>query len=140
MVEVEVTVETEINPTESEDKVRLAVSHVLGNAEITVKPVGKILVLIAHAKGHDALIKLRNIMRSDRIRDAARRLLYKATCGNTISFCLNKQVAYAGHVSFCEETAESPLGPIRFTIETDNSQQLIEWLAEKTGREGRRVG
>ena len=140
MVEVEVTLETEINPTESEDKVRLAVSHVLGNAEVTVKTVGKISVLTAHAKGQDALIKLRNVIRSDRIRDAARRLLHKAARGTTISFFLNKQVAYAGHVSFCEETAESPLGPIRFTIETDNSQQLIEWLAEKTGREGKRVG
>lgn len=140
MVEVEVTVETEINPTESEDKVRRAVDNVLGKAEVTVKPAGKIAVLTAHAKGQESLIKLRNVMRNDRIRDAARRLLYKATRGNTISFCLNKQVAYAGHVSFCEETAESPLGPIRFTIETDDSPQLIEWLAEKTSREGKRVG
>ncbi len=140
MVEVEITVETEINPTESEDKVRLAVSHVLGNAEIIVKSAGKISLLTAHAKEQDALIKLRNVMRSDRIRDAARRSLHKATRSNTISFCLNKQVAFAGHVSFCEETAESPLGPIRFTIKTDNSQQLIEWLAEKTSREGKKVG
>jgi predicted RNA binding protein with dsRBD fold (UPF0201 family) len=49
-----------------------------------------------------------------------------------ISFCLNKQVAYSGHVSFSEETAESPLGPIRFNIESDNTEQLIDWLAEKT--------
>jgi len=137
MVKVEVTVETEVNPTESEDKIRLAVENVLGNAEITIKPSGKTSVLVAHAKGQDALIKLRNIMRTDRIRDAARRLLHKAARGDTIMFCLNKQVAYAGHVSFCEETAESPLGPIRFTIETDDSQQLIEWLAEKTSREGK---
>jgi len=137
MVKVEVTVETEVNPTESEDKVRLAVDNVLGNAEVTIKPSGKATVLVAHAKGQDALIKLRNIMRTDRIRDAARRLLHKAARGDAIVFFLNKQVAYAGHVSFCEETAESPLGPIRFTIETDDSQQLIEWLAEKTSREGK---
>ena len=49
-----------------------------------------------------------------------------------IRFWLNKQVAFAGHISFCEETAESPLGPLKVTIETDNPQQLIEWLAEKT--------
>ena len=49
-----------------------------------------------------------------------------------ISFCLNKQVAFAGHVSFSEEQAESPLGPIRVNIETDNAEQLIDWLAEKT--------
>jgi len=49
-------------------------------------------------------------------------------------FFLNKQVAFAGHISFSEETAESPLGPIRFIIETDDPPHLVEWLAEKTGK------
>jgi predicted RNA binding protein with dsRBD fold (UPF0201 family) len=132
MVEVTVYVETEVNPTEDEDKVRQAINNVVGNAEITVKPAARGSSLTAEAKGQDSLIKLRNILRNDRVRDAARRLLFKSTRGNTISFYLNKQVAYAGHASFCEETAESPLGPIRFRVETDNAQQLVEWLAEKT--------
>jgi hypothetical protein len=132
MVEVEVYVEAEVNPTEDEAKVRLAISNVLGRAEFTVKPAGRGDILNAHAKGQDSLIKLRNLLRNDRIRDAARRLLFKSIRGDTMRFFLNKQVAYAGHVSFCEETAESPLGPLRFTIETDNAQQLVEWLAEKT--------
>ena len=42
------------------------------------------------------------------------------------------QVAFAGHISFSEQTAESPLGPIRVNIETDNTELLIGWLAEKT--------
>jgi Uncharacterized protein conserved in archaea len=132
MVEVTVYVEAEVNPTEDEDKVRQAINNVVGNAEITVKPAVRGSTLTAEAKGQDALIKLRNILRNDRVRDAARRLLFKSIRGETISFYLNKQVAYAGHVSFCEETAESPLGPLRFRIETDNAQQLVEWLAEKT--------
>jgi len=132
MVEVTVFVETEINPTESEDKVKVAVNNVLGNASITVKPSIKGSSLTAIAKGQDSLVKLRNLMRNDRIRDASRRQLFKSIRGNMIIFCLNKQVAFAGHVSFSGETAESPLGPIRVNIETENPQQLIEWLAEKT--------
>jgi uncharacterized protein len=132
MVEVTVFVEAEVNPTEDEEKVRAAINNVLGNASIVVKPAARGSILNAEAKGQDSLIKFRNILRSDRIRDASRRLLFKATRGNTIRFYLNKQVAYAGHISFSEETAESPLGPLRFTIETDNPQQLVEWLAEKT--------
>jgi predicted RNA binding protein with dsRBD fold (UPF0201 family) len=139
MVTVEVYIEVEINPTEPEEKVRKALNNVVDNAEFSVRPTQRGSILHVHAKGQESLIKFRNTLRSDRIRDAARRLLFKATRGNTITFCINKQVAYAGHISFCEETAESPLGPIRFTIETDNSQQLVEWLAEKTGREGKRV-
>jgi predicted RNA binding protein with dsRBD fold (UPF0201 family) len=134
MAEVTVHVEAEINPTENEEKVRAAVTNFLGNASITIKPSGKTDTLTAETNGQDSLFKLRNILRNDRIRDAARKALFHSTRGNTISFCLNKQVAFAGHISFSEETAESPLGPIRVTIETDSPQQLIEWLAEKSER------
>jgi predicted RNA binding protein with dsRBD fold (UPF0201 family) len=132
MAEVTVFVETEINPTENEDSVKAAINNVLGNATVTIKPSIKGSTLTAIAKGQDSLIKLRNLMRNDRIRDASRKLLFKSIRGNMISFCLNKQVAYAGHISFSEETAESPLGPIKFNIESDNTEQLIDWLAEKT--------
>jgi len=132
MAEVTVFVEAELNPTESEDKVKTAINNVLTNAIITIKPSIKGSTLTAIAKGQDSLLKLRNLMHNDRIRDASRKLLFKSIRGEMISFCLNKQVAFAGHVSFSEETSESPLGPIRFNIETDNPQQLIDWLAEKT--------
>jgi len=134
MVEVAVFVEAEVNPTEDEEKIRAAINNVLGNSSITIIPAGRGSVLNAQSKGHDSLIKLRNLMRNDRIRDASRRILFKSIRGSTLCFYLNKQVAFAGHVSFSEETAESPLGPIRFTIETDDPEQLVEWLAEKTIR------
>jgi hypothetical protein len=132
MEEVAVLAETEINPTEGEEKVEEAVCNVLGRVSITVKPQGKGCVLTAEASGQGSLVKLRSLLRTDRIRDAARKALFRSIRGNTISFCLNKQVAFAGHISFSEETAESPLGPIRVTITSDNPRQLIEWLAEKT--------
>ena len=132
MDDLTVYLEAEINPTESEEKVNIAVTNVLCNAKITIKPANKGSLLTAQAKGQDSLVKLRNLMRNDRVRDASRKLLFHSIRGNAISFCLNKQVAFAGHISFCEETAESPLGPIRVTIESDNPRQLIEWLAEKS--------
>ena len=116
MVEVTVFVEVEINPTENEDNVKAAVNNVLDNASITIKPSIKGSTLTAVAKGQDSLFKLRNMLRNDRIRDASRRLLFKSTRGTMISFYLNKQVAFSGHVSFSEETSESPLGPIRINI------------------------
>jgi hypothetical protein len=134
-MEITVFAQTEIYPTESEDNVKVAVNNVLDNVALTVKPSVKGSSLIATAKGQDSLIKLRNMLHNDRIRDAARRLLFKSIRGNMISFYLNKQAAFAGHVSFSEETAESPLGPIKIDIEAEHPQQLIEWLAEKT-REG----
>lgn len=132
MAEVTILVETEIKATESDEKVKTAVCNLLGNVSITIAIEGKVHLLTAQASGQDSLVKFRNLLRTDRIRDAARKALFHSIRGNTISFCLNKQVAYAGHISFCEETAESPLGPIRITITSDNPRQLTEWLAEKT--------
>jgi len=132
MEEITVRVETEINLTESEEKVKMAVANLFGNVSTEVKPSYKGSILKAEAKGQEALIKLRNLLRSDRIRDAARKALFEGIRGQTIGFCLNKQVAFAGHVSFCEETAESPLGPIKVAIECDDPRQLIDWLALRT--------
>jgi predicted RNA binding protein with dsRBD fold (UPF0201 family) len=56
--------------------------------------------------------------------------------GNQLVFYLNKQAAYAGHVSFSAPDGESPLGPIQVIVETGNPDQLIDWLAGK--REERR--
>ena len=131
-MDVTVFAQVEIYPTESEENVKAAVNNVLANSAITIKPAVKGSTLTATAKGQDSLVKLRNMMHNDRIRDAARRLLFKSIRGNMISFCLNKQVAFAGHVSFSEETAESPLGPIKISIEAEFPQQLVDWLAEKT--------
>jgi predicted RNA binding protein with dsRBD fold (UPF0201 family) len=131
MEEIAVRVETEINLTEDEEKVRKAVANIFDDLSMEIKPSYKGSVLSAEAKGRAALVKFRNVLRSDRIRDAARRVFFRGIGGNTISFCLNKQVAFAGHVSFSEEVAESPLGPIRVTIKCDDPQLLIDWLASR---------
>ena len=132
MVEVTVFVETQINPTENEESVKAAVNNFLDNGTITIKPSIKGSSLTAVAKGQDSLLNLRILLHNDRIRDASRRLLFKSIRGNMISFYLNKQVAFVGHISFSEESSESPLGPIRVNIETDDPEQLIDLLAEKT--------
>jgi predicted RNA binding protein with dsRBD fold (UPF0201 family) len=132
MDEIAIRVETEINPTEAEEKVKTAVENLFGNIPTHIKPSHKGSVLTAEAEGQEALVKLRNLLRNDRVRDAARKVFFAGLSGDTISFCLNKQVAFAGHVSFSEEVAESPLGPIRVVIECENSRQLVDWLAPRT--------
>jgi len=132
MDEVNVYVEVEINPTESEDKVKEAVENMFGSIPVQIKPLRKSSLLVSEAKGLEALAKLCNLLRRERIRSAARKALFEGLKGDVISFCLNKQVAYAGHVSFSQEVAESPLGPIRVRIECENPRELINWLTRKT--------
>jgi predicted RNA binding protein with dsRBD fold (UPF0201 family) len=132
MDEVSLRVEVEVNPTESEDNVKRAVENVFGNIPVQTKSSHKRSLLIAEAKGLETLTKLYNLLRRERIRDAARRALYEGLTGKTINFFLNKQVAFAGHVSFSKEVAESPLGPIKVKIECEDPKELIDWLAPRT--------
>jgi predicted RNA binding protein with dsRBD fold (UPF0201 family) len=132
MAEITIHVEAEVNPTEAEEKVKAAVANLFGNIPTQTKPSYRGSVLTAEAKGQEALVKLRNLLRMDRVRDAARKFLFRNLHGNAISFCLNKQVAFAGHVSFSQEVAESPLGPLKVMIECENPRQLIDWLAPRT--------
>ena len=132
MDEIAVYVESEINLTEDEEKVKKAVANLFDNASMKITPSYRGSVLSAEAQGRAALVKFRNVLRSDRICDAARKVFFGGIRGNTIGFCLNKQVAFAGHVSFSEEVAESPLGPIRVTIKCDDPQLVIDWLVLRT--------
>lgn len=132
MDEVDVHVEVEVNPTEDPEKVRRAVENVFGSVESEVKRHGRGSLLIAKTKGIDGLTKLYNLLRRERIRDAARGVLFDGLGEKSIVFYLNKQVAYAGHISFSKPVAESPLGPIRVQIRCDNPREVIEWLTPKT--------
>jgi len=130
--EISVQVEVEINPTENEDKVKRAVENLFTSLELEVKPQKRGSLLIGQGKGLDTLTKLYNLLRRERIRDAARGALYGGLSGKSIVFYLNKQVAYVGHVSFSQPVGESPLGPIKVEINCDNPRELIDWLAPRT--------
>lgn len=132
MNEILTIIETEVNPTEDADKVKLAVENIFGAVEFDVLKRERGSTLVAHAKGTDGLTKFYNLLRRERIRDAARSVLFGGLAGESITFYLNKQVASAGHVSFSEPTGESPLGPIKVKIDCDNPRELIDWLAPRT--------
>jgi predicted RNA binding protein with dsRBD fold (UPF0201 family) len=131
MDEITVHIEAQINLTESQDKVKQAIRNIFGNVQTRVQSIYKGGILTAETKGLDPLTKLHNLLRRERIRDAARKVFFEGLNGKTISFCLNKQVAFAGHVSFSKEMAESPLGPIKVKIECDNPRELIDWLTRR---------
>jgi predicted RNA binding protein with dsRBD fold (UPF0201 family) len=132
MDDVNTYIEVDVNPTESEDKVRKAIENIFGNVNIQTRSQRRGCTLVAEAKGTEALVKLYNVLRRERIRDAARKALLGGLSGRTVCFYLNKQVAYVGHVSFSGEVAESPLGPLRVRIECENPRRLINWLTSKT--------
>ncbi|UCD26047.1 MAG: hypothetical protein JSV75_03820 [Candidatus Bathyarchaeota archaeon] len=131
MDEVEIHVEVEVNPTEDPDKVKGAVEKIFGSLEFETRSRDWRTLLIAKTKGIKGITKLRNLLRRERIRAAARRVFLGGIDEKYIVFYLNKQVAFVGHISFSKPTAESPLGPIKIQIQCDNPRELVEWLAPK---------
>jgi predicted RNA binding protein with dsRBD fold (UPF0201 family) len=79
-------------------------------------------------------VRFYDLLRRERILDAARKVLFRGIQGKKIVFYLNKQVAYVGHISFSQPYGESPLGPIRVEIQCDDPQSLIDWLTPKTAK------
>ncbi|MDR0319046.1 MAG: hypothetical protein LBI09_03320 [Nitrososphaerota archaeon] len=133
METVTVHIAVDVNPTEDEEKVKRAIANILYKSVFTSEPAFQGYTLKATAHGQESLLNFRNLLRNDRVCDAARKVLYRAIRDDDkISFYLNKQVAYVGHVSFSEKSAESPLGPIHVVIETATPRLLIDWLVEKT--------
>jgi hypothetical protein len=129
---ISVNVETEINPTENPEKVRLAVENIFGVVEFEIRPRTRGSTLVACTSNTEGLTKLYNLLRREHIRDAARSVFFKGLDGNVITFYLNKQVAYVGHLSFSEPAGESPLGPLKISITCDSPRELIEWLTSRT--------
>jgi predicted RNA binding protein with dsRBD fold (UPF0201 family) len=130
MEEISLHVEAEINPTESQEKVGLAIKNIFGDLSLQLKPLHKASLLVGEGKGKESLTRLCDLLRREHIRSAARAVFLEGMDKKTIRFCLNKQVAYVGHVSFSRETAESPLGPIRVKIECREPRELVEWLVK----------
>ena len=126
-VQVVVRAETPLNPSEDSEKVNAALSNVMDDCYIDSKH-GRIFgrsigsaslrTIYEHVRSKAALGVLRKALLDNRIADAT-------------WFLLNKQAAAGGVVAIIEDKEESPLGAIKVTIESDQLDTVIEWLAPK---------
>jgi uncharacterized protein len=131
MNDVTVNIEVEVNKTEDAEKVKQAVQNIFGAVTFDAKPKTWGQLLKAQTSGTEGLTKLANMLKRAQILAAARKVLRSGADETSITFYLNKQVAYAGHVSFSEQTAESPLGPIKVVINTSDPRRLVDWIAPR---------
>lgn len=123
-VSLDIRVECDVYLSENSVKVIKAVKNILNNCTVTLTD-SKILAI---SKIPESLNKIYEHARSRAILGVFRRVLDDNTIANYTWFYLNKQAAYAGIVSICEEESESPLGPIKITITSNQLQSIIDWL------------
>ncbi|RLG82290.1 MAG: hypothetical protein DRO40_08085 [Thermoprotei archaeon] len=127
-----VRVEAEVRPTEDPEKVKKAVLNVFKGAVNIVENQRGFLVVFGESYTAESLRKVYELIRIQRIMDAARKSLRKGLTKDTLVFKLHKQAAYAGKLSFIDSDIESPLGPIVFYVESADIMRVIDWLAPKT--------
>ena len=134
MEDIKVIIESDILPTEDQSKVERAVRNIFPLIEIHLEEKeGR--RIIGHARGLKKLSEFRTLLKKSRIRAAARSILLKSISASKITVALNKQVAYAGHVSFTTDPNESSLGPIILIIQTSKPQEIIDWLVQPKRQE-----
>ena len=133
-----IRVEAELRPTESEDKVKKSILNVFEPERLWVEDFGDRRLVVAEAYSYQSLRKLHELLRRERILDAARSYLLRGMAEQVIVFKLNKQAALMGRISFVDMDTESPMGPITFIIETGRPREVVDWLAPPT-RMGRPI-
>ncbi len=126
----QVKVEAEVYPTEDLEKVRKTMLNLFPDLNFEVKQSdGFKKILTGNSSEKNALRNLKQLIMRERIRDAARSSIFNSMVNDSTVFYLNKQVAYADHISFCMPNGESPLGAIKIILKSKKLQQLIDWLA-----------
>ena len=113
-----------IHPSEDPSKVKSAILNIFPNCEIKTEKFsikGDSNDLHSLEKIYDAI----NSMQSERI---YQRRLEKNLENNSTWFYLNKQAAFAEKIAICEESDESPLGPIKVILTSTQIDRIIDWL------------
>jgi predicted RNA binding protein with dsRBD fold (UPF0201 family) len=128
-----VRVEAEVRPTEDVERVKRAVLNVFSPDTVRVEDLGGgYRLLVAESWSLRSLSRLWELLRAERILDAARSYMMRGLGDGALVFKLNKQAAYVGRVSLVDMDAEAPMGPIVFTVEHDDPRAVVDWLAPPT--------
>ncbi len=121
-------VECIVNPSEDISKVIKAVRNVI-DAEVNSDALSSKIIVDTH--GLSALEVIKMQIHARQVMNTFKRIMLSnmsKDCKSTWLY-LNKQAAYAGIASICENEDDSPLGPITITItDQKGAIPIIEWL------------
>jgi len=125
-IAVDIRVECQVYPSEDPAKVIRAIKNVVSNCSPEL--VDSMLRVVT--KNLEVLSTIYEQVRSRRVMGVFRKVLLNNMIANSTWFYLNKQAAYVGTVSVCEDESESPLGPIKVTMTSEELESVINWLIQ----------
>ena len=119
-----VQVSCQINPSEDPLKVETAILNIFPDLEISISDK----LLIGKSNGMNTLSNISESIRSKNTKNIYQRILKKNSNENSTWFYLNKQAAFVNTISLCNESNESPLGPIKVVLEGNDIENIIQSL------------
>ena len=125
-VDIEIQVFTPIFPSESVSKVIEAINLVMG-MKIDLDHTNNFLLGTTNKK--EVLINTYDQIRNRSVTSVFNRLLISNLNQNTTWFYINKQAATEGLIILVDKFLESPLGPIKISLTSENILQVIEFLS-----------
>ena len=117
-----------INISEDVNKIQTAISNVLTDMDGRVSGNS----FIANSNNYESLTKIYETIRGNNSQNTFRRNLRANIDKNSTWFYLNKQAAFVDVIAICNEADESPLGPIKIVLHSENIEDVIEWLVSDT--------
>ena len=113
-----------VNPSESIEKIEKAISNIFPYSIIN----NNNLTIHAQSKELRSFEKIYQFIHNNKLQKNYLRSLEDHLQDDTTWFYLNKQAAFVEQIAICEESNESPLGPIKVTITSSNIDVIIDWL------------
>ena len=113
-----------VNPSESIEKIEKTISNIFPYSIIN----NNNLTIHAQSKELRSFEKIYQFIHNNKLQKNYLRSLEDHLQDDTTWFYLNKQAAFVEQIAICEESNESPLGPIKVTITSSNIDAIIDWL------------
>jgi len=113
-----------INPSESIDKIEQAISNIFPYSIINNNGFS----INAQSKELRSFEKIYRFIHNNKLQKNYLRSLENNLQNDTTWFYLNKQAAFVEQIAICEESNESPLGPIKVTLASSNIDAIIDWI------------
>lgn len=113
-----------INPSENSEKTQKSISNIFPYSTIKNENSS----IYAESKDLTSLEKIYKAVHSKQSQKTYRRNMQKNLRNDSTWFYLNKQAAFVEKIVVCEESEESPLGPIKVIFTSSKIDEIIDWF------------
>ena len=113
-----------VNPSESIEKIEKTISNIFPYSIINNNNFS----INAQSKELRSFEKIYQFIQNNNLQKNYLRSLEDNLRDDTTWFYLNKQAAFVEQIAICEESDESPLGPIKVTLTSSNIDAIIDWI------------